>query len=163
MTQWLPDLGKEFRPITLSDYFAVTTDSPLIWALKLLSRITKQVVRKEGWNWMVQGIRWHNVTPSIFYTFCSMLIGYFVMRKNRFSKRKTFGWCSFIFFAGPMGLVAFLLARDWPVKIKCPFCGTQREIGSPTCDFCKSPWPEPARDGSEIFERDASKQVAGSI
>ncbi len=141
VTQWLPSLKEEIAPITLPDYFAVTTDSPL----------------------MIKGIRWHNVTPSIFYTFCSMLIGYFVMRKNRFSKRKTFGWCSFIFLAGPMGLIAFLLARDWPVKIKCPSCGKQREIGSLTCDFCKAPWPEPARDGTEIFERDASKQVAGSI
>jgi hypothetical protein len=50
------------------------------------------------------------------------------------------------------GLLAYRLATDWPVRVRCPRCAHRRPVAGGACPNCQAPWDVPALNGTEIFE-----------
>ncbi len=61
-------------------------------------------------------------------------------------------WTIFVLFYGVGGLIAFYLVQNWPRRVVCPKCEKKRSTERETCEHCGAGWPEPQRDGTEIFE-----------
>ncbi len=68
------------------------------------------------------------------------------------SLRSAAGWTAFTLLLGPAGFIAFLSLADFPVRIRCPFCGHKRAIRMENCPHCRQPWTMPQRNGSEIYD-----------
>jgi hypothetical protein len=73
-------------------------------------------------------------------------------RRMEFSSRSALGWAVFVFAFGPIGLLTFRLATDWPVRLGCPACGRKRSIEGTECSHCHQGWTEPERNGTEILD-----------
>lgn len=61
-------------------------------------------------------------------------------------------WLIFIVFYSFAGLFVFLVANNWPRRVRCDACTKKRSIERTACEHCGAPWAEPKRDGTEIFE-----------
>ncbi len=75
----------------------------------------------------------------------------FWARRRWFSWRRAWAWAAFVFGFNLAGLIVFRLCADWPVRVKCPACGRLRPVDQETCPACHAPWPQPPREGTEIF------------
>jgi len=82
----------------------------------------------------------------------SAVIGWLLARRYNFSTGACLGWTLFIFVTGIAGLLGFLCVQDWPAREPCPNCRKLRTVDRENCEHCASPFPPPARTGTEIFE-----------
>ena len=73
-------------------------------------------------------------------------------RKAGLSTARIVRWLVLTVVFGVGGLLAYRLATDWPVRVRCPRCAHRRPIGLGTCPNCQAPWDVPAANGTEIFE-----------
>jgi len=69
-----------------------------------------------------------------------------------FSKMNAAEWACFVFATGPAGLLTFITAADWPVRVPCPACGRKRAVGEEECGACAKAWGAPEQNGREIFD-----------
>jgi hypothetical protein len=83
--------------------------------------------------------------------FISAGIGWSLVRRYDSSTKTIFGWTLFVFLLGIAGLLTLLCAQEWPVREACPNCGKLRAVDRELCEHCQSPFPPPARNGTEIF------------
>ncbi|HSI84398.1 MAG TPA: zinc ribbon domain-containing protein [Candidatus Methylacidiphilales bacterium] len=88
------------------------------------------------------------------------LIAWPIARRMGKSPLHTFGWMLNIYTFALAGFIAFLLSHKRGRKARCPQCGKNRSISTELCPHCKSPWPAPVRDGSEIFDEPATLALA---
>lgn len=72
------------------------------------------------------------------------------MQRHAFPSPRLRNWSIFLFLTGPVGLLTLLAQETWPLSEPCPACGKRRLITLERCGHCGAPWPEPARDGTEI-------------
>jgi hypothetical protein len=68
------------------------------------------------------------------------------------ARRSAVGWSIFVFCLGLPAFLAFLVAADWPKRVRCPDCRRKRPVESDECPSCRKSWRPPARNGAEIFE-----------
>lgn len=67
-------------------------------------------------------------------------------------KRSACIWTGAAFLLGPIGILTFLALEERAARETCSGCGKPRIVSQPTCRHCQAGWPEPTRDGTEIFE-----------
>jgi hypothetical protein len=91
------------------------------------------------------------------------IITLFWARSAWFSWRHAWLWALFVFGFNLAGLIVFRLCADWPVRVKCPSCGHKRPVDFEKCPACGAGWPEPAREGIEIFTPVESAPAAGAV
>lgn len=68
-------------------------------------------------------------------------------------------WLAFILFYSFAGLFVLAMANHWPRRVRCPACTKKRSIERDTCEHCGTAWPEPKREGTEIFENSEATKV----
>jgi len=78
----------------------------------------------------------------------SWLIGY----RCRLPIRTQVAWAMAAISLGIPALMTMLALYDWPALVRCPNCGHKRSVDLELCGHCKSPFPAPSRDGTEIFD-----------
>ncbi len=88
---------------------------------------------------------------SLSGVFCAVLTSY-IARRYGFAKRRSMAWSIFSFFAGPVGILAFLALLDWPALEECSSCGKKRVVDREQCSHCNAACPSRVMDGTEIFE-----------
>lgn len=52
----------------------------------------------------------------------------------------------------PAGVVLMWCLPDWPARVRCALCGRRRVVERERCEHCGAAFPDPPRDGTEIFE-----------
>jgi len=72
-------------------------------------------------------------------------------RQRRFAQPWTKVWVVFVFFFGLPGLIGYLAHRRWPALEPCPACDRTVPRDRQTCSDCQAPFPEPERQGVEVF------------
>jgi hypothetical protein len=72
-------------------------------------------------------------------------------RQRRFAQTWTRVWVVFVFIFGLPGLVGYLAHRRWPALEPCPACERTAPRDRQTCSDCEAPFPEPERQGIEVF------------
>jgi hypothetical protein len=60
-------------------------------------------------------------------------------------------WFLFVLVLGVPGLVGYLFYRAWPVRAACPSCGRETPRDREACLHCRTPFPQPAPLGIEVF------------
>jgi hypothetical protein len=73
------------------------------------------------------------------------------LRRPQFTGQRI-GWTIFVLFYGIGGLLAFYIVQNWPRREVCVSCQKKRSTERETCEHCGATWPQPQRDGTEIFE-----------
>jgi hypothetical protein len=73
-------------------------------------------------------------------------------RRYAWGRVGRWGWAVFNFLVGPAGLLLLWSLRDWPARLPCPACGKKRVVDREHCERCRAAFPQPATDGTEIFE-----------
>jgi hypothetical protein len=96
-------------------------------------------------------------------SFVLALITLFWARSAWFSWRRAWLWALFVLGLNIPGLIVFRLCADWPVRVKCPACGRPRPVDFEKCPACGAGWPEPPREGIEIFTPVESAPVADAV
>ena len=80
-------------------------------------------------------------------------IAFYVARKYSFKPSHRWIWFVIVFFTGIASLLMFVCIQEWPVRELCASCGRKRVVTRDRCEHCNAEFPAPARDGTEIFER----------
>jgi hypothetical protein len=78
-------------------------------------------------------------------------IAWTLARRYNFSTPARVGWTLFVLLLGVTGLLALLCVQEWPARESCPNCKMLRAVDREFCEHCRSPFPPPERNGSEIF------------
>lgn len=60
-------------------------------------------------------------------------------------------WMAFVFVLGAPGLVGYLVHRAWAARPACPSCGKRPPRDREACSACGTDFPEPARNGTEVY------------
>jgi len=81
------------------------------------------------------------------------LLALWISRRYAFPRRARNWWAVLSFLGGPVALLLLAALRDWPAREACPACGQKRIVDREECEHCGAPFPAPATDGTEIFER----------
>jgi ABC-type transport system involved in multi-copper enzyme maturation permease subunit len=89
------------------------------------------------------------------------IIAFAWARREGIATRRATGWAIFTACFGLPGLVTFRVAADWPIRARCPVCGTKRPIQANECPGCHQAWPVPTPTGIEIFEGEKAAVFAG--
>jgi hypothetical protein len=72
-------------------------------------------------------------------------------RHRRYESRGAGAWAVFVLLLGPLGLVAYLLHRSWPVRTACEHCGRPTPRNHSQCLACNQTFPAPELRGIEVF------------
>lgn len=72
--------------------------------------------------------------------------------QQRYFRPATMIWCGFVFLFGVAGLFAYWLAHARPLLVECAECRRQVPRNRAECSACKSPFPPPAMQGTEILD-----------
>jgi len=72
-------------------------------------------------------------------------------RQRRYESRAAVAWAVFVLLLGPLGLVAYLLHRPWPVRTACEHCGRPMPRNRSQCLGCEQTFPAPELRGIEVF------------
>jgi hypothetical protein len=72
-------------------------------------------------------------------------------RQRRFAQPWTKVWLAFVFILGLPGMVGYLAHRRWPALAPCPACDRTVPRDRPACCGCEVSFPEPERQGIEVF------------
>lgn len=72
-------------------------------------------------------------------------------RHRRYETRGTLAWAVFVLLLGPLGLVAYLVHWQWPVRTACEHCGKATPRNRGECLACEQPFPAPELRGIEVF------------
>jgi hypothetical protein len=85
---------------------------------------------------------------------------YLLARRQSLARGRCVGWslCGLLF--GPAGLLYLLAVPECTPRIACPKCRKPRVVTRETCEHCGAPHALPARDGTEVFERDEATPPA---
>jgi hypothetical protein len=94
----------------------------------------------EGWPPLVAVCLFSTVLAALGYR-----------RHCRYSKTGALAWAVFILVLGLPGLVGYWLHRRWPVKERCPECGSVVPRDRENCLQCAAGFPTPALKGIEVF------------
>lgn len=79
-------------------------------------------------------------------------IAWRIGRRCGFNQRGQWAWNLGVFGLGAFGLLLLLAIKEWPARQTCPHCGQQRLVNHEHCEHCGAEFPQPAPDGTEIFE-----------
>jgi|GEM_PF-2326630 len=72
-------------------------------------------------------------------------------RHRRYESQGAGAWAVFVLLLGPLGLVAYLLHRSWPVRTACEHCGRPTPRNHSQCLACNQTFPAPELRGIEVF------------
>ena len=99
----------------------------------------------------VTGSQWRRPAASALAAFISLLLLLPIARRLRWSRARTAAWAARCSALGPALVLTVLCAYGWPALVPCSSCGKKRIVPRDLCEHCGARWPEPARDGTEIF------------
>ncbi|NBV23620.1 MAG: hypothetical protein EBS05_17085 [Proteobacteria bacterium] len=101
------------------------------------------------WSWKELYRIWNllRIVPAIL---CAC-VGWWLGRRNQFSRKAQVVWALHHLLFGLPGLLAFLTVHDWPVKVACPACKKPRAVDRNQCESCGADFAPPAKTGTEIF------------
>jgi hypothetical protein len=167
----LPSLDSQ-RMVMRSDYPARAYGLPLplvgiagAWALVQASEAGVIPIGPRGVADEVSLILGRFATGALLAALLSLFGVLWLSRRHSLTRTEQVGWSLWTLAMGPAGLLTFLGVRDWPVLEACPGCATARRVDSERCPRCDAPWPEPGRDGTEVFDHEhqvPSPEVAES-
>jgi hypothetical protein len=80
------------------------------------------------------------------------LMGIFLSRRYQLSMMETVVWIPASLLLSWPGPLTMLCLCYWPLRTACPTCNKQRSIQKDKCEHCETDFPEPAMNGTEIFE-----------
>lgn len=83
-----------------------------------------------------------------------------ISRRGGDTRRAQIIWAVVGLPPGLFGVLMLLALHPWPVRVPCPNCGRPRAVDRDKCPHCGAGFPRPARDGTEIFDREAEKNPA---
>lgn len=112
----------------------------------------------QGWQYTKE--------TCIFSTVASLVFAMLTLAWARWMHspwKRAWLWALFVFGFNLAGLIVFRLCADWPVRVKCPSCGRKRPVDFEKCPACGAAWPEPAREGIEIFTPVESARAADAV
>ena len=90
--------------------------------------------------------------PYLVLVLVSLALAAWVVRRHRnYEPHRAVAWASFVFFLGPLGLVAYLIHRPWPARKVCEHCGRTVPANRTQCLACASAFPPPELRGIEVF------------
>ena len=152
--------GKEIRKV--SDYVSAAVTAPLPYlggiAWTEVRALAGDRSAKATLKWMFgmgRGAIWFTATCFAISSVILAGLAYLWALRSAFPRSAAWRWALFVLAFNLGGLVAFRLAADWPVRLKCPACGKPRRVDDPDCPHCGAAWPVPERDGTEIFDGNA--------
>lgn len=79
--------------------------------------------------------------------------GWWLGRRNHFSRTAQAAWAMHHLLFGLPGLLAFLAVQEWPAREACPNCKQSRAVDREQCDHCGADFAPPAKTGTEILNR----------
>ena len=85
------------------------------------------------------------------FSFVFAVIALVWARRAGMSWNRAAAWSVFVFAFNIAGLITFRAVADWPVRVACPSCQRRRDVEEALCRHCSTGWPEPTRQGLEIF------------
>jgi hypothetical protein len=97
---------------------------------------------------------WH---PFVFMPFLilfaiSILLSIRTYKRHlRLSETDAIVWAIFVFLWGVPGYIGYLIHCRWPVMERCSTCIKETPRDRDDCLHCHTPFPPPARVGTEIF------------
>jgi hypothetical protein len=72
-------------------------------------------------------------------------------RHRRYESPGALAWAVFVLLLGPLGFVAYLVHRSWPVRTACEHCGRPSPRNRGACLACEQPFAAPELRGVEVF------------
>jgi hypothetical protein len=95
------------------------------------------------------GELWPGVAVAFLLAAASTWFG--LRRQRQYALPGSPAWAAFVFLLGVPGLLGYLFHRAWPVRKPCPACHAQVPRDRDACAACHAAFPEPAREGTEVF------------
>jgi hypothetical protein len=90
--------------------------------------------------------------PCTLVLVVSLILAIWVYRRHgRYKSRDAATWAVLVLLLGPLGLVGYLLHRQWPARTTCEHCGKLMPRNRSTCMACVAEFLPPAMKGVEVF------------
>jgi hypothetical protein len=89
------------------------------------------------------------------------VVNHYLARRYRFPRPAMWWWTLWGFLFGPAGVVLMFCLPERQASVSCASCGRKRRVDRDQCEHCAAGFPDPPRDGTEIFESaDLRVQIA---
>jgi hypothetical protein len=148
LSTWLPNTFEDQLWLVIPALL-----SPLMVTLALLVYVPS---RMSGYGSL--GQRYYFLEhPAVLVSVCVLLAVSVILalrtyyRQRSISDRHAHAWAIFVFLWGVPGYIGYLAHRRWPVTERCSQCFLETPRDRDDCLHCHTPFPPPARVGTEIF------------
>ncbi len=158
----------KYKSVAHNSRFADASPA-LALPLTALSAVTLYGYIDHLWGWPSAEGFWNTlpgIGPILFFSMLGglvpALLAWLISRRLGDNRRGQIAWTVGVFWLGGYGVLLLLALRAWPARVACPHCGRQRVVDREQCEHCGAAFPQPQRDGTEIFdagEREAVSRV----
>jgi len=114
-------------------------------------RTHNMVDKMMRWEWII--------AMSLSMLICAGLNRHLAIR-YRFEAGARRWWMLWGLLLTPAGVVLMYCLPQLPPRVRCASCGQRRLVDRDNCEHCNAAFPDPPRDGTEIFDKPGDDQQA---